>query len=906
MPLKVTCPSCQSNYQLADNVAGHKVRCKNCQFVFRVGGGAAPGKVETGIRKDRPSSPAIAPVRRPFNDDVEERPRSNRRFRDDDETSKANPMPWIIGAGAGGVLLLVGVVVGIIVLGRSSTPKTPENLPAVSVNTVVPTTTPAATKPLPLPPVTANAGNPIEPGGKDDTIPLQTLQAIKDATVYIKVEAAQGRGSGSGFVMSAQGDTALVVTNQHVANPKFKYEGPSAVRPRFGPPIFGMPRVVNARDVKVSAVFGSGTAQEHAYPAEVLADDEEHDLAILKVAGVRNLPAPIDFSQEVKLVETMPIYSFGFPFGQALAVSKGNPAITVGKGSVSSIRLDDHGELAVVQIDGALNPGNSGGPIVDTHGRLIGVAVAIIKDANNIGLAIPSRQLTHLVRGGVGTVDVKVVRRDQQSLEVEVTAQVIDLWQRIKDATLHYRTGLPLPGQTKDAFAALPDIQKVPLTINQGKATARFSVPLKDRPAIDLVCQVVLGDNEGKTIPTSLTSHTLRNALGSPNAAAPAQIAAADPADQPPPGWKEYSPKDHAYTVWIPDKQGRKHERERTSGARGLQMKLSTLEFEPAGGPAFEAAAVRFSGTSARQVSRSQMMESLRDGVVEASKGKIVDEKPIQQGRLSGKEIVIQTGTGLMRLRLLNSGTRYFLNSVAGSQQQVQGPDALTFLESFRLPAPGTTVQAPPPDQPGAPPRQPRLGKAGGRQDLPTLLAALRGDQFAVGRALDALALAEPVAEEKANVVAALEGVLTTPDQFNRAKAAKALAHWAGLDAVPQLVKLLNDKQFSVRWAVLDLLRDLKASKAAPEVAQALLEQSDRFKAADALKAMGPEAESEVVKLLANPDQFVCVEACKILKDIGTDKSLPELQKTANERKGLPQALARQAVTAIEQRKRAG
>ena len=88
-----------------------------------------------------------------------------------------------------------------------------------------------------LPPNLAPA-NTVEPGGKDDTIPLQTLQAIKDATVYIKVEAAQGAGSGSGFVMSAQGDTALVVTNQHVANPKFKYEGPSmgGPRPRFGPP----------------------------------------------------------------------------------------------------------------------------------------------------------------------------------------------------------------------------------------------------------------------------------------------------------------------------------------------------------------------------------------------------------------------------------------------------------------------------------------------------------------------------------------------------------------------------------------------------------------------------------------------------------------------------------------------
>ena len=41
------------------------------------------------------------------------------------------------------------------------------------------------------------------------------------------------------------------------------------------------------------------------------------------------------------------------PFGQALAVGKGNPAVTVGKGTVSSLRQDENGELSVVQIDGA-------------------------------------------------------------------------------------------------------------------------------------------------------------------------------------------------------------------------------------------------------------------------------------------------------------------------------------------------------------------------------------------------------------------------------------------------------------------------------------------------------------------------------------------------------------------------
>ncbi len=125
----------------------------------------------------------------------------------------------------------------------------------------------------------------------------------------------------------------------------------------------------------------------------MLAADPEVDLAILKAADVKNLPAPINCSRDVELSETMPVYSFGFPFGEVLATSKGSPAITIGKASISSLRLDDAGELFLVQIDGALNPGNSGGPVINTRGRLVGVAVATIKNSSGIGLAIPCKEV---------------------------------------------------------------------------------------------------------------------------------------------------------------------------------------------------------------------------------------------------------------------------------------------------------------------------------------------------------------------------------------------------------------------------------------------------------------------------------------------------------------------------------
>src|SRR5205085_10448224 len=64
-----------------------------------------------------------------------------------------------------------------------------------------------------------------------------------------------------------------------------------------------------------------------------------------------------------------------------------------------SIRLDENDAVVYVQIDGALNPGNSGGPVVDPEGRLLGIAVASIRGSSGIGLAIPVKHLTQLLEG---------------------------------------------------------------------------------------------------------------------------------------------------------------------------------------------------------------------------------------------------------------------------------------------------------------------------------------------------------------------------------------------------------------------------------------------------------------------------------------------------------------------------
>src|SRR5262249_35829971 len=182
----------------------------------------------------------------------------------------------------------------------------------------------------------ADKNVPRAPAGGADapTIPLQTLTDLKSATVFIKVEAGNSAASGSRFVVKAEGDTAYVVTNHHVVTPstdRMPFRGP---------------RFVVGGPVTLTLVFGSGTPQERSAQAEVLADDSEDDLAVLRVKGVKDLPRPIDLRADARLVETMGLFIFGFPFGTALATNKGNPAVTVSKGSVSSIPLNQFGQLA--------------------------------------------------------------------------------------------------------------------------------------------------------------------------------------------------------------------------------------------------------------------------------------------------------------------------------------------------------------------------------------------------------------------------------------------------------------------------------------------------------------------------------------------------------------------------------
>jgi hypothetical protein len=123
----------------------------------------------------------------------------------------------------------------------------------------------------------------------------------------------------------------------------------------------------------------------------VIAVDRRHDLALIESGGLRLAPIPLR-ARPARLGET--VYAVGAPLGLGGSVSRG---------IISATRPRLGGGL---QTDAAVNPGNSGGPLLDRHGRVLGITTSRLDGTRGIAFAVPVARAATLHRGqGVSSLD---------------------------------------------------------------------------------------------------------------------------------------------------------------------------------------------------------------------------------------------------------------------------------------------------------------------------------------------------------------------------------------------------------------------------------------------------------------------------------------------------------------------
>ncbi len=424
MVIRINCPACKVVNTVAEDKRGKKVRCRKCEKLMVVPAG------NNGVKKKSEES-AVQAGRKLKVASARKRQEDAEDEKDDDDNRSAKKQKKAPAKGGSGMMLAVGGVAAVLLLcllggggigaffmfrskpadadqnhlaraadkkieEKKENPAEPKKDPIVNKDIAEKKDPPAEPKKDPI--VDPNAGKPL-PG----QLAPELVAKVKQATVYLHVTMPSGvTAEGSGFYAMERG---IIVTNAHVLGM-----------------MLGSSRVPKQVDV----VQDSGLPTETRMVGEVLGVDRISDLAVIRVPDTGKLPAPLALASEAP-IELQKVYIFGFPFGERLGKN-----ITITEKKVTSLRPDKEGGLKEIQIDGGMNPGNSGGPVVNTHGNLVGVSVSIITGAQ-ISFAVPAERVRKVMEGRVAEHQHGEAYAQQGKTHMPVRLKCLDPLNKIRE-----------------------------------------------------------------------------------------------------------------------------------------------------------------------------------------------------------------------------------------------------------------------------------------------------------------------------------------------------------------------------------------------------------------------------------------------------------------------------------------
>lgn len=475
--IRIGCPMCTTVYSLEDSFFGKSVVCQKCSHKFAIAKEhlLGPAAVQSeNLEVELPAEPAPAALTAAT---PSERPGSPARRPRRGRSRQRSVLGPALAIGSTVVVVTAIVVACIIFMVRNLEEEPKKAAKEYPTGPIQPPPSPFGNIPdlgnrvadfvLNSLDVQSTGLTVLRPAGpswpvaeRPTAAPASTTAAdiLKRSAALIRVTTEEGTGNGSGFFCLEPG---LMVTNAHVV---------------------GMMRPSDARPSGLEVVINSNEANERKLPASVLAVDRKNDLAILRVKG-DNLPPPMQVISSTGLAETQEVFVGGFPMASTVGAN-----MTVSRSNVSSLRKEG-GLLTKVQVQKSMEPGNSGGPVVDSLGRVVGVSVAIVGDTD-LNFAVPTDFIQNLYRGSIRAMLLYPASQSGQATILPATIHFEDSLSRIDEVVVECWTGKPgspraaAEGQAPEPVAGDSPAQSTKLNYSRarGQGTAEGELRLPPLP----------------------------------------------------------------------------------------------------------------------------------------------------------------------------------------------------------------------------------------------------------------------------------------------------------------------------------------------------------------------------------------------------------------------------------------